>query len=78
MIGVTNSAVTVLPLIYIWNPIFHPDVTCTDHQFTCNEFDGQYKLCIPKTWQCDGQKDCASGEDEEKCEAKTCRPSDFT
>ncbi|PIO75319.1 Low-density lipoprotein receptor domain class A [Teladorsagia circumcincta] len=53
------------------------DVKCTENQFTCSEFDGQFKLCIPKSWQCDGQKDCASGADEENCEKRKCEENDF-
>ena len=53
------------------------DVHCNENQYTCNEFDGQYKLCIPITWHCDGQKDCVSGDDEQHCETKKCRETDF-
>lgn len=53
------------------------EVKCHDDQFKCREFDGQYELCIPKTWKCDGQKDCASGADEEGCEKKECKLTDF-
>lgn len=46
------------------------NVTCKTGQFTCNEFDGKFKLCIPNTWVCDGQRDCASGADEKNCSLK--------
>lgn len=35
---------------------------CEDNQFRCN--DG---LCIPASWQCDGDKDCSDDSDELEC-----------
>lgn len=35
---------------------------CDANQFRCN--DG---LCIPASWQCDGDKDCSDHTDELEC-----------
>lgn len=48
------------------------DVTgCLLTEVTCgpNEFKCVYG-CIPKSWVCDGRRDCASGEDELNCKGK--------
>ncbi|EEB15646.1 Very low-density lipoprotein receptor precursor, putative [Pediculus humanus corporis] len=37
-------------------------------------------MCIPLTWQCDGQKDCSDGADEDPkvCQSKVCTPEEFS
>ncbi|XP_036340546.1 uncharacterized protein LOC118749877 [Rhagoletis pomonella] len=35
---------------------------CYDNEFTCYD-----RSCIPHQWQCDNIKDCAAGEDEDRC-----------
>ena len=37
-------------------------VTCGEGFFKCND-----KKCIPSKWVCDGDQDCAKGEDEQNC-----------
>ncbi|KAL7037303.1 hypothetical protein ACKWTF_009156 [Chironomus riparius] len=48
---------------------------CTKDQFQCD--NGR---CIPKRWQCDQEKDCNDGSDEDAshCQAKVCSSEDFT
>lgn len=37
------------------------EANCTERQFACG---GRDSKCISKIWYCDGEKDCADGEDE--------------
>ncbi|GMT16834.1 hypothetical protein PFISCL1PPCAC_8131 [Pristionchus fissidentatus] len=46
-------------------------ITCTNDSFLCH--DGR---CIPPTWKCDGDFDCANHEDEEQC-ATACTSDQF-
>lgn len=42
--------------------------TCPEDHFTClTSKTSDTKECIPKSWKCDGQKDCADGTDELNC-----------
>ncbi|CAO1412555.1 unnamed protein product [Diamesa serratosioi] len=62
------------------SPIIYPSTvvvsTCEERQFKCN--DG---FCINKNWQCDGQKDCDDGSDEDFLTCKNrqtaCTPDEF-
>ena len=40
---------------------------CNGSQFQCH--DGQ---CIPSGWECDGEQDCANGEDENQPKCCKC------
>lgn len=52
------------------------DVSCQEKQFQCEELSGDYSLCIPETWVCDGQRDCTNGKDEQNCTSKTSKCPD--
>lgn len=56
----------------ISNPYFYfaENKTCGPDQFSCGGASG---LCIPITWRCDGQEDCADGSDE-KDNCRKCPP----
>lgn len=43
-------------------------------EFACN---GSELSCIPTTWKCDNERDCADGSDEAHCNT-TCDPWKFT
>lgn len=46
-----------------------PPHKCRATEFLCHS-NGD---CLPKSWRCDGRKDCEAGEDEEHCrELLTC------
>ncbi|KAH7723788.1 low-density lipoprotein receptor-related protein 1 [Aphelenchoides avenae] len=63
------SAVIKLP----WdNGLKQRDCTSDEHQ--CNGT----RTCIPKSYVCDGSKDCASGSDEENCESECNAKTEFT
>ena len=36
-------------------------IACEEYQFACAE------RCIHESWRCDGDRDCAGGEDEKDC-----------
>ncbi|XP_071953012.1 very low-density lipoprotein receptor-like isoform X2 [Antedon mediterranea] len=49
--------------------------TCSATEFTCSNQE-----CIPSRWQCDGDPDCNDQSDENSkiCQARTCRPDQFS
>lgn len=55
---------------------FVSDVSCQENQFQCEELSGDYSLCIPETWVCDGQRDCTNGKDEQNCTTKVTKCPD--
>ncbi|XP_071452392.1 low-density lipoprotein receptor-related protein 4 isoform X2 [Hetaerina americana] len=42
-------------------PSIHPQITCPPRELRCPGTTGS---CVPERWVCDGEKDCAGGEDE--------------
>ncbi|XP_059825945.1 prolow-density lipoprotein receptor-related protein 1-like [Hypanus sabinus] len=49
--------------------------SCQIHEISCGSGSHQ---CIPVSWKCDGEKDCANGGDEENCSTFTCSNVEFT
>ena len=41
---------------------------CSAQEFQCKTMSS----CIPLSWQCDNDKDCVDGSDEENCSGKIC------
>ncbi|KAK6630599.1 hypothetical protein RUM43_014584 [Polyplax serrata] len=48
--------------------------TCSDTEFRCAN-----GICIPLTWQCDSQRDCSDGSDEDLriCPVKNCTQTQY-
>lgn len=49
--------------------------TCSKNEFRCNS-----GRCIPVHWQCDNEKDCSDGSDEDThtCQQKVCSTDEFS
>ncbi|XP_050403401.1 very low-density lipoprotein receptor isoform X2 [Patella vulgata] len=45
---------------------------CPSSQFTCKN-----ERCIPSSWYCDKDDDCADGSDENECDSATCADDQF-
>ncbi|XP_012935564.1 sortilin-related receptor [Aplysia californica] len=45
-----------------------PEVSCDNNHFLCREGPGFVRHCIHRSWLCDGDRDCYSGEDEAHCQ----------
>jgi hypothetical protein len=65
-------------------PKAHTSVGCTQNEYTCTTTNTNTKTdsnakCIIKTWLCDGNKDCPSGDDESDtlCRQRTCGKEEF-
>ena len=51
--------------------------TCAPEEFQCPSFNGTASRCISNSWKCDGEKDCAGGEDEIGCGKLECPTGTF-
>uniref|UniRef100_A0A2M4ART3 Putative lipophorin receptor n=1 Tax=Anopheles triannulatus TaxID=58253 RepID=A0A2M4ART3_9DIPT len=77
----TTTVASVSPTIrrrFDYDRLFsenYNETACSEDKFRCK--NGR---CILKRWQCDGEKDCADGSDEdaEKCQTKVCSSEEFT
>ena len=58
----------------------HLNMSCPEIESTCGPdyFICGNNLCISKSWRCDGDRDCADGQDEMNCTKITCGSNAFT
>uniref|UniRef100_A0A7N8XVY7 Low-density lipoprotein receptor-related protein 2 n=1 Tax=Mastacembelus armatus TaxID=205130 RepID=A0A7N8XVY7_9TELE len=77
--GELFSANTSSPFILsdVFN--FHPcQRTCSSNQFTCPIWYPGHPRCVPLSFVCDGEKDCANAADElQNCPNRTCHMNEF-
>ena len=52
---------------YIWCFIFTAAPECDAGQFSCESYKFNHTNCIPSHYQCDKEKDCHDGSDEQTC-----------
>jgi len=50
-------------------------IECSDQQFKCKVSTSSGHHCIPKSWRCDSDMDCADGSDEKDCQFTSCNSS---
>lgn len=52
--------------------------TCSSNQFTCPTWLPGHPRCIPSSFVCDGEKDCANAADElQNCRNRSCHMNEF-
>ncbi|XP_068234569.1 very low-density lipoprotein receptor-like isoform X2 [Palaemon carinicauda] len=68
------TAFSVLLLVFFVGAVNSGDIPCSMTAFTCRIGE-----CIPKSWQCDGSKDCSDGSDEDPqiCPERKCKENEF-
>lgn len=60
-----HVAIIVYEYIHIFVPLMVPETVsnvCSQGQFACSS-----GFCITALWVCDGEEDCAGGDDETGC-----------
>lgn len=75
----SSRRVTVVKTTALVTSAESTDAPCPASKYTCRSSGSRGKTCIFRSWLCDGEADCESGEDESKaiCSMKSCDDDEF-